>query len=119
MFEGWVPEFTFYRDAYGGQLGYEAYGAALPAAVRHVLWLTGRPNVRALAYGELISLKRAVCAAVEAFAEWGEGQTGGFDIGEFSVTHYDNRGTTGAEMATDAALKELAGTGLGFTGAGR
>lgn len=53
---------------------------------------------------------------VEAFAEFGEGQVGGFQIGSFSVTHYDNRGTTGEEQATYACEKELAGTGLLFCG---
>lgn len=41
---------------------------------------------------------------------------GGFQIGSFSVTHYDNRGTTGEEQATYACEKELAGTGLLFCG---
>ena len=60
--------------------------------------------------------RRAVCAAADAYAEWGEGQVGGFQIGSFSVTHYDNRGTTGEEMAEAAAEKELCGCGLAFGG---
>ena len=55
--------------------------------------------------------------AAEAFAEFGEGQVGGFQLGSFSVTHYDNRGTTGEEQATYACEKELSGTGLLFCGA--
>ena len=41
---------------------------------------------------------------------------GGFSIGGFSVTNYRDEGTTGAEVAREAALAELAGTGLAFSG---
>lgn len=41
---------------------------------------------------------------------------GGFSIGEFSVTNYRDDGTTGAEVAREAALAELAGTGLCWSG---
>lgn len=108
-------DYAFYRDSYGGELDAMSLPAALLAAERHVRWLCGcrvpADEVEALAY------KRAVCAAADACAEWGEGQVDGFAIGSFKVTHYDNRGTTGAEMATEAACKELAGTGLLFGGA--
>lgn len=60
--------------------------------------------------------KRAVCAATEAFAEFGSGEVGGYSIGSFSVKNYKNKGTTGEELATQAALKELAGTGYTFAG---
>ena len=61
--------------------------------------------------------RRAACAAAEAFAEFGEGRVGGFSIGDFSVTNYQEQGTTGAEVAHAAALGELAGSGLAFAGA--
>lgn len=57
-----------------------------------------------------------MCAAADAFAEYGEGQVGGFQIGGFGVTHYDNRGTSGEDMATAAVVKELGGSGLLFGG---
>ncbi len=60
--------------------------------------------------------RRAVCAAADAFAEFGEGRVGGFEIREFKVTNYQEQGTTGAEVARDTALAELAGTGLCFCG---
>lgn len=60
--------------------------------------------------------RRAVCAAADAFAEYGEGRVGGFSIGSFSVTNYRDDGTTGAEVAREAALAELAGTGLCWSG---
>lgn len=107
-------DFGFYRDTYGGGMGVEAFTGALPAATRHVRWLCGG-RVSACDADEL-AYRRAVCAAAEAFAEFGEGQVGGFQIGSFSVTHYDNRGTTGEEQATYACEKELAGTGLLFCG---
>lgn len=109
-----------FRDVCGGELGADAFASALPAALREVRWLCGgfepdattEPSVAA-------AWMRAVCVAAGAFGEWGEGQTGGFRLGEFSVTHYDNRGTTGTELAREAALRELSGTGLEFAGAGR
>ena len=63
--------------------------------------------------------RRAVCAAADAFAEYGEGRVGGFSIGSFSVTNYRDGGTTGSEVAREAALAELAGTGLCFSGVRR
>lgn len=108
-------DYAFYRDTYGGGMGVEAFSEALPAAERHVCWLAGgrEPTCEA----DELAWRRAVCATAEAFAEFGEGQVGGFQIGSFSVTHYDNRGTIGEEQATYACEKELAGTGLLFCGA--
>lgn len=105
--------YEFYRDAYGGGLSESAFGASLPAATRHVRWLcAGREPSRC----EQAAWKRAVCAAADAFAEFGEGQVGGFALGDFKVTHYEDEGTTGEEIATQAALKELVGTSLAFAG---
>ena len=53
---------------------------------------------------------------MDAFAEFGEGQVGGFSLGDFKVTHYEDEGTTGEEIATADALKELVGTALAFAG---
>lgn len=47
----------------------------LPAAERHVRWLVGAKEP---SDSELVAYQRAVCAAVDAFAEFGEGQVGGF-----------------------------------------
>ena len=82
-------DFGFYRDEYGGRMGVEAFTEALPAAACHVRWLCGG-RVPACDADEL-AYRRAVCATAEAFAGFGEGQVGGFQIGSFSVTHYDNR----------------------------
>ena len=109
--------FDFYQDGYGGTLSAEAFAEALPAAVRCVCGLTGHRAPAEHWCDEVAdSWRRAVCAAADAFAEFGEGRVGGFEIGEFKVTNYQEQGTTGAEVARDAALAELAGTGLCFCG---
>ena len=109
--------YDFYLDAYGGALAAEAFAEALPAAVRCVGGLTGRREPNDGWDEDLAEAwRRAVCAAADAFAEYGEGRVGGFSIGSFSVTNYRDDGTTGAEVAQEAALSELAGTGLCWSG---
>lgn len=112
--------YDFYLDGYGGALAAEAFAEALPAAVRCVGGLTGRrePDPR-WDEGVVDAWRRAVCAAADAFAEYGEGRVGGFSIGSFSVTNYRDEGTTGSVVAREAALAELAGTGLCFSGVRR
>lgn len=106
--------YDFYLDGYGGALAADAFAEALPAAVRCVAAVTGaREDWDG---GVADAWRRAVCAAADAFAEYGEGRVGGFSIGSFSVTNYRDEGTTGAEVAREAALAELAGTGLAFAG---
>ena len=105
--------YQFYSETYGGGLSEAAFGLALPAAERHVRWLCGG---RAPCRCEATPYKRAICAACDAFAEFGEGQVGGFALGDFKVTHYEDEGTTGEEIATADALKELVGTSLAFCG---
>ena len=109
--------YGFYLDGYGGALAAEAFAEALPAAVRCVAALTGARDVREEWDGDVADAwQRAVCAAADAFAEYGEGRVGGFSIGSFSVTNYRDEGTTGSEVAREAALAELVGTGLCFSG---
>ena len=109
--------YEFYLDGYGGALAADAFAEALPAAVRCVCCRTGRraPDDN---WDESLSdaWRRAVCAAADAFAEYGEGRVGGFSIGSFSVTNYRDEGTTGAEVAREAALAELCFTRLTFAG---
>ena len=105
--------YQFYSETYGGGLSEAAFGLVLPAAERHVRWLVGAKEP---AVDELVAYQRAVCASVDAFAEFGEGQVGGFAFGDFKVTHYEDEGTTGEEIATADALKELVGTSLAFAG---
>lgn len=109
--------YDFYLDGYGGALTAEALAEALPAALRCVCGLTGRREPDD-GWGEDLAdaWRRAVCAAADAFAEYGEGRVGGFSIGSFSVTNYRDEGTTGSEVAREAALAELSFTGLVFAG---
>lgn len=109
--------YDFYLDGYGGALSAEALAEALPAAVRCVGALTGARDAREeWDDDQAEAWRRAVCAAADAFAEYGEGRVGGFSIGSFSVTNYRDEGTTGSEVARGAALAELAGTGICFSG---
>ncbi|NHM15801.1 hypothetical protein GMI69_03825 [Eggerthellaceae bacterium zg-887] len=62
--------YQFYSETYEGGLSEAAFGASLPAATRHVRWLC---DGREPADDELVTYRRAVCAAVDAFAEFGEG----------------------------------------------
>ena len=112
--------YGFYQDGYGGALSAEAFAEALPAAVRCVGALTGARDAREEWDDDQVEAwRRAVCAAADAFAEYGEGRVGGFSIGSFSVTNYRDEGTTGSVVAREAALAELAGTGLAFAGVRR
>ena len=111
-----VP-YGFYLDGYGGALPAADFSEVMPAAVRMVGSLTGAREVRGGWDDDRADAwRRAVCAAADALAEYGEGRVGGFSIGSFSVTNYRDDGTTGAEVAREAALAELAGTGLCWSG---
>lgn len=104
--------YAYYSETYGGGLTEAAFGDSLPMAEAHVKWLCAVKGVCATS----TAYKRAVCAAAEAFAEFGMGEVGGYVIGSFSVKNFENKGTTGEELATQAALRELAGTGYAFCG---
>ena len=104
--------YAFYQDTYGGGLSEAAFGESLPVADAHVRWLCAARGARTTCN----SFRRAVCAAVDAFAEYGAGEVGGYTIGEFSVKNYASQQTTGEELATEAALRELGLSGMAFSG---
>ena len=104
--------YEFYRDSYGGSLSEAAFGGSLPMADAHVRWLCEAKGAKTTCN----LFKRAVCAALDAFAEYGAGEVGGYSIGEFSVKNYASQQTTGEELATQAALRELGLSGMAFTG---
>ena len=104
--------FEYYAQTYGGGLSEAAFGASVRLAESHVLWLCAVKGTSA----DCARFKRAVCAACEAFAECGAGEVGGYTIGGFTVRNYENKGTTGEELATQAALRELGFTGMAFCG---
>ena len=109
-----VPDYAFYHSVYGGELSEEGFAACLIGAVRLVRRLIGHRKMKYAA--EKTAVKRAVCAAVDALAEYGEGCAGGFQIGSFRMDSDVGNARTGESMATDAALLELDGMGLTFTG---
>ncbi len=112
-----IPNYSFYRDFYGGELSAEGFAEALPAAVRLMRGLTTFDRVGSgWDAFDAEAWLRGCCAAVDAFAEFGEGRVGGYAVGDFKVTNYMEKGTTGREVALEAALAELAGTGLAFGG---
>lgn len=104
--------FEYYAQAYGGGLSEAAFGASVGMAESHVRWLCAVKGCCA----NSTAYKRAVCAACDAFAEYGAGEVGGYAIGGFSVRNYENKGTTGEELATQAALRELGPGGAAFCG---
>lgn len=104
--------YEYYSQTYGGGLSEAAFGASVGLAESHVRWLCEVNSAKATC----TRYKRAVCAACDAFAEYGAGEVGGFTIGEFSVKNYENKGTTGEELATQAALRELGLSGMAFCG---
>lgn len=104
--------YEWYSQTYGGGLGEAAFAASLPMAEAHVRWLCELRGADETSE----RFMRAVCAALEAFAEYGAGEVGGYTIGEFSVKNYASQQTTGEELATAAALQELGLSGMAFTG---
>lgn len=104
--------YEYYSQTYGGGLSEVAFGISVRMAESHVAWLCAVKGVKT----NCNAYKRAVCAACEAFAECGAGEVGGYTIGAFTVRNYENKGTTGEELATQAALRELGPTGMAFCG---
>ncbi len=98
-------DYAFYSGTYLGGLAEAAFGANEPMAEAHVRWLCA---ARGADEGS-IEFRRAVCAATDAFAEYGAGEVGGFSIGEFSVKNYENKGTD-RRGACDGGRAARAGT---------
>lgn len=110
--------YNFYQDSYGGELSAEAFASALPAALRLMRHMTriAPAYVEELDSVDLLDYMHGLCAAADAFAEFGEGRVGGFKIGDFKLTNYMEKGTTGWEVAMQAVAAELSGLGLLFSG---
>lgn len=110
----WATDYAFYRDEYKGKAPEAVFDEQLPGAVAHVDWLIGFkdvPEASSTAY------RRAVCAALEAFAVYGTGPAGGFSIGSFSHSSYVGVGSkSGKDIATEDAARELSRTGLLYAG---
>lgn len=104
-----LADYAFYSDTYGGGLSEAAFYDCLPRALRHVQWLTGYRCAEKRRY------RHALCAAVEAFADFGDGGIG-FTLGSFKTNVRDGVTFSAEDKATLAALQELGGTGLAFCG---
>ena len=92
---GHAPTYAWYSAEYGsGRLGQDEYEAVLPDAEARVDERIAHRDLSAMPDGEIDAYKRAVCAACEAFAEYGAGE----------------------ELATAAALRELGLSGMAFCG---
>ena len=107
----WAPDYAFYRDEYKGKAPEAAFDEQLTGAKAHVDWLIGFNEVTE---ATAVAYKRAVCAALEAFAVYGTGPAGGFSIGGFSMSPAGAK--SGKDIATEDALRELACTGLLYSG---
>ena len=62
--------YEWYAGSYGGSLSEAAFAANLPLADSHVRWLCAVKGATTTCN----VFKRAVCAALEAFAEYGAGR---------------------------------------------
>lgn len=115
-----APDYGFYAEEYKGSSPEEVFSELLPRAVAQAALLVGFNRSRA---EHEVPLKRAVCAAVDSYAETGTAQMASLSIGEFSVTRggvaQDGALKSPDEAARDAAAAELLATGLLFAGARR
>lgn len=75
---------AYYSEQYGGGLPEAAFSACVSQAEAHVKWLCAVNGACATS----TAYKRAVCAATEAFAEFGAGEVGGYTIGSVSVLFF-------------------------------
>lgn len=108
-----LTDFSFYRDVYGGSLSDAAFLDVLPKAHKHVCWLIGYTYPSGAC--EIKQFKRAVCAAVDVFADFGDGAIG-FTLGSFKTAVREGVAFSAESKATEAALKELGMSGLTFCG---
>lgn len=102
-------DYGWYLDFYGGALGAEGFAEALPAALRLMRQVTsGAWPGEGWDAEETSAWRRACCAAVDAFAEFGEGRVGGVAVGDFKVTSYMEKGTTGRGALLHGVLARYA-----------
>ena len=107
--------YEFYLETYGGRLPEDAFLDARPAGLRQVRMLCGgrEPDEESI-----VAYERAVCAAIDRFAECGD-ESGSFAVGDFRVTQHAGNGSVGARQATEAIITELMDTPLTFAGVRR
>jgi len=106
-----APSYTFYKNTYKGTVQEDEYNALSSWAAAHVDYLIGYKTVGS---ADETAVSMAVCACVDAFADYGTDGIGGFSIGSFSMS--SSEAITGKQIATDACWEYLAPTGLLFGG---
>lgn len=106
-----TPDYSFYTDTYGGRLPEDVFREGAAEAESFVKYLVGWNEVDT--EEKRTAYKRACCAAVDAFAQYGDGAIGGFSIGSFSTTQTSYTGSANArDVARQKAMGELLKAGL-------
>ena len=108
-----VPSYTFYADDFHGELSEDVFNANINKAVAFVRQLCGDKRITPATQTAFF---RAVCAVVDAFAQYGTTPQTGFSVGSFTVQSGGSNASTGYDIAREGALLELAGTGLSYAG---
>ena len=103
-----IPTYERYA-ACGGELSIQDYDRLVGSAAALVDYLI-YPNVADCADRAYV---HAIFAVVESFAENGDGDYAGFQIGGFRV---NDQTSTGRELAEEAAKRYLVPAGLMFMG---
>lgn len=106
-----APDYNFYVVAYGGTLSADVFKENVPEAVSFVKYLVGFNAIDSKRKKD--AFKRAVCASVDAFAQYGDGGIGTFSIGSFSAGQGAHAGSVNArDVAKQKAMGELLKAGL-------
>lgn len=107
-----APDYSFYTDTYGGSASEANFNAQLPAAVAQVDWMVWPNEVWA---DQEEAYKKAVCACVDVYLEYGTGYVGGFTIGSFRVDSGTGK-VSASDIAVDKAARYLVQAGLMWGG---
>lgn len=99
------PDYAFYKHEWGGSLPEDVFDELSSKASTRVDFLIGFNPVDTPA--KQTAYKRAVCAALEAFAAYGDG--GGFSIGKYSRQEGVK---SGRQIADEDARAQLLRSGL-------
>ena len=106
-------DYAYYSQVCGSGLSDVAFGDSAGFAETHARWLC---EVRG-SDETSVEFKRVACAACEAFAGFGMSQVGGITLGGFEVSRFaDDAAVNDEDLATQVALKKLAGMGYAFCG---
>lgn len=108
-----VPSYAFYADDFHGELSEDVFNAHINSALAFTRKLVGNKRITPKTQTPFF---RAVCAVVDAFAQYGTTPQTGFSVGSFTVQSGGANASTGYDIAREGALLELSGTGLLYAG---